>query len=145
MSGHRVGLASLLAILTMASALLPGCASVQDRPKQHVVLQISDDNVKTWQTAFNVVNNLTSTYGKGNVDIEVVAFGEGIQALSFDSKAASRIPGAMAQGAKVIACENSMRRFKLSKQDMAPEIDYVRAGVQRIIERQGQGWVVIRP
>jgi hypothetical protein len=129
----------------LLAAALGGCALTQDKPRQQVVLQISDDNVKTWQTAFNVVNNLTATYGKGNVDIELVAFGDGINALTFDSKAASRIPGATAQGAKVIACENSMRRFKLSKQDMAPEIDYVRAGVQRIIERQGQGWVVIRP
>lgn len=124
---------------------LGGCASIQDSERQRVVLQISDDNVKTWQTAFNVVNNLSNTYGKANVDIEVVAFGDGINALTFDSKAASRIPGALGKGAKVIACENSMKRFKLSKQDMAPEIVYVRAGVQRIIERERQGWTVIRP
>lgn len=132
-------------MIVLVAALLAGCASLQEKPKEHVVLQISDDNVKTWQTAFNVVNNLTNLYGKGNVDIEVVAFGDGINALTFDSKAASRIPGAMAQGAKVIACQNSMRRFKLTQQDMAPDLIYVQAGVQRIIERQQQGWVVLRP
>lgn len=127
------------------AAVLAGCAGMQDKQKQQVVLQISDDNVKTWQTAFNVVNNLTKTYGKGNVDIELVAFGDGINALTFDSKAASRIPGAVGLGAKVIACENSMTRFKLSRGDMAPDLVYVRAGVQRIIERQREGWTVIRP
>lgn len=127
------------------AAALGGCASMQHSERQRVVLQISDDNFKTWQTAFNVVNNLTGAYGKANVDIEVVAFGDGINALAFDSTAASRIPGALGQGAKVIACENSMKRFKLSRKDMAPEIDYVRAGVQRIIERERQGWTVIRP
>lgn len=134
-----------LAAIGAAAVLAAGCAPLQGKQKQQVVLQISDDNVKTWQTAFNVVNNLTNTYGKGNVDIELVAFGDAIHALTFDSKAASRIPGAVGQGAKVIACENSMTRFKLSRGDMAPELVYVRAGVQRIIERQREGWTVIRP
>jgi intracellular sulfur oxidation DsrE/DsrF family protein len=135
----------LLAALGAAVMLAAGCASTPGQQRQQVVLQVSDDNVKTWQTAFNVVNNLTNTYGKRNVDIELVAFGDGINALTFDSKAASRIPGAVGQGARVIACENSMTRFKLSKGDMAPDVIYVRAGVQRIIERQREGWTVIRP
>lgn len=141
---HRWSAIPALLLIALAAALA-SCASLQDKPRQQVILQISDDNAKTWQTAFNVVNNLTATYGKGNVDIEVVAFGEGINALTFDSAAASRIPGALGQGAMVIACENSMTRFKLSRNEMAPEIGYVRAGVQRIIERQQQGWMIIRP
>lgn len=64
-----------LAAIGAAAVLAAGCAPLQGKQKQQVVLQISDDNVKTWQTAFNVVNNLTNTYGKGNVDIELVAFG----------------------------------------------------------------------
>jgi intracellular sulfur oxidation DsrE/DsrF family protein len=136
---------TFLAAIAAAAVLAAGCAPLQGKQRQQVVLQISDDNVRTWQTAFNVVNNLTNTYGKQNVDIELVAFGDAINALTFDSKAASRIPGAVGQGAKVIACENSMARFKLSKGDMAPDVVYVRAGVQRIIERQREGWTVIRP
>lgn len=136
-------------LLTVALAAVAvfagGCATTAENARKQVVLQISDDNVKSWQTAFNVVNNLSNAYGKDNVDIEVIAFGDGIHALTFDSKAASRIPGALGRGAKVIACENSMTRFKLSQQDMAPEIGYVRTGVQRIIELQQQGWTVIRP
>jgi intracellular sulfur oxidation DsrE/DsrF family protein len=127
------------------AAALGGCAAMQEKQRQHVVIQISDDNVKTWQTAFNVVNNLNSVYGKGNVDIELVAFGDAIHALTFDSKTASRIPGAVSSGAKVVACENSMRRFKLSRNDMAPDVEYVLAGVGRIIERQREGWTVLRP
>ena len=91
------------------------------------------------------INNLTNTYGKGNVEIELVAFSDGINSLAFDSKVASRIPGAIERGAKIIACENSMSRFKLSRRDMAPDIGYVPAGVRQIIERHRQGWVVIRP
>jgi uncharacterized protein len=134
-----------LLLIAALVAMPGGYAVAQDKNRHQVILQISDDNVKSWQTTFNVVNNLTATYGRENVDIEVVAFGDGINALTFDSKAAGRIQGAAAQGAKILACENSMRRFELSKQDMAPDVDYVRAGVQRIVERQRQGWVLIRP
>lgn len=93
----------------------------------------------------NVVNNVTQVYGKDNVEVEIVAFGGGINALTFDSKAADRIPGAVAQGAKVIACRNSMSRFKLADKDMAPDVSYVQAGVVRIMERQKEGWTLIRP
>lgn len=117
----------------------------QDKAKERVVLQVSDDNDKNWTTAFNVVNNLTNAYGKGNVQVEIVAFSDGIQSLTFDSKVHGRIPGAIERGAKVIACENSMGRFKLKRGDMAPDIAYVPTGVEHMIKRQREGWVVIRP
>lgn len=135
----------LLVAFVAVSASLGGCAMTPEKHRPQIVLQISDDNPKSWHLTFNVVNNLTNTYGKDNVDIEIVAFGEGIHALTFDSKAAGRIPGAIERGTKVIACGNSMRRFKLSKNDMAPDLTYVQTGVQRIIDRQREGWTVIRP
>lgn len=136
------GLLRLWAVLALAA--LAGCASMQ-KDRQHLVVQISDDNPKNWQTAFNVVNNVKQVYGKDNVDVEIVAFGDGINALTFDSKAAARISGAVDKGAKVIACRNSMKRFKLAEKDMAPDVAYVQAGVLRIMERQKEGWAVIRP
>jgi intracellular sulfur oxidation DsrE/DsrF family protein len=38
-----------------------------------------------------------------------------------------------------------MGRNKLSRSDMAPDVIYVRAGVQHIITREREGWVNIRP
>lgn len=135
-------IALLLAGLAIA---LGGCASLQGPEKQRVVLQLSDDNPKNWHTAFNVVNNMVADLGKENVEIEIVAFSDGINALTFDSKVAGRIPVATEKGAKVVACENSMKRFKLSREDMANEVTYKRVGVQHIIARQKEGWNVIRP
>ncbi len=132
-------------LVMLAAAMLGGWSAAQAQSKERVVLLISDDNVKNWTTAFNVVNNLTAAYGKGNVDIELIAYSDGINSLAFDSKVAGRIPAAIERGAKVIACQNSMKRFKLSQEDMAPDIGYVPTGVKHAIERQRQGWIAIRP
>jgi intracellular sulfur oxidation DsrE/DsrF family protein len=38
-----------------------------------------------------------------------------------------------------------MAKNKLSRNDMAPDVIYVRAGVEHIITRQREGWVNLRP
>jgi intracellular sulfur oxidation DsrE/DsrF family protein len=113
--------------------------------KQGVVIQVSDDGPKTWNQALNVIRNIQAAYGKDKVDIELVAFGNGIGILKADSTLANRIDDTLASGAHVYACENTMRGFKLSKDDMNPKIAYVPAGVIEIIEKQKAGWSVVRP
>ena len=112
---------------------------------EKIVIQVSDGSPTTWNQALNVVGNLREAYGPGT-DIEIVAFGQGINMLKLDAPVASRLVDAQkAQGAKVYACENSMGRQKLSRDDMAPGLIYVRAGVEQIITRQREGWVNLRP
>jgi intracellular sulfur oxidation DsrE/DsrF family protein len=115
------------------------------KPRERVVLQVSDDSAKTWNQALNVVENLQVAYGKDNIEIEVVAFGLGIGMLRFDSVSGSRVRDAAQSGAHIIACENTMRRQKLGKDDMLDSLRFVPAGIVQIIERQKQGWTVIRP
>ncbi|TAK43594.1 MAG: hypothetical protein EPO29_04450 [Betaproteobacteria bacterium] len=132
-------------VIAVAGAGFVQTGLSQDKARERVVLQVSDDNDKNWTTAFNVVNNLTNAYGKGNVEIELVAFSDGIQSLTFDSKVQGRFAGARERGARIIACENSMGRFKLKRGDMAADIDYVPTGVVHMMKRQREGWIIIRP
>lgn len=139
----------MLGILA-AAALVSGCAGMgtgTGSPKERVVLQVSDDNPKTWEQALNVVNNLKMNYRKRGLDAEIalVAFGDGIQMLKDDAVVANRVQDAVKGGAQIVACENSMKRFKLAKGQMVDKIAYVETGVINIIERQRQGWSVIRP
>jgi intracellular sulfur oxidation DsrE/DsrF family protein len=139
----------MLGILA-ATALLAGCAGMSNsKPaKERVVLQVSDGDPKVWNLAFNVVENLRANYAKNKVDaeIEVVAFGPGIQMLKDDAVVANRVRAAMKNGdAKMIACENSMSRFKLTRNVMLDNVAYVDAGVIHIVDRQRQGWAVVRP
>ena len=113
--------------------------------KQGVVIQVSDDDPKTWNQALNVVKNVQATYGKDKVDVEVVVFGFGSGLLKFDSPLANRIDDTLASGAQVIMCQNTMKGQKLTNADMHPKIGYVQAGVIEIIEKSRQGWTVVRP
>jgi hypothetical protein len=56
-----------------------------------------------------------------------------------------RIADAMKANVKVLACENTMRGQKLTKDDMLPAISYVPAGVTEIMTKQSEGWAYLRP
>jgi len=144
---------ALLAMLVALGALagLAGCAApggataAEARTKPGVVVQISDADPRTWTQALNVVRNIQGEYGMDNVDIEVVVFGNGIGLLQKNSPQASRIAETLVSGAAVTMCENTMAGRKVTRADMLPDIGYVKAGVVEIIEKQKQGWAVVRP
>ena len=113
--------------------------------KPGVVIQVSDGDPKTSNQALNVVRNVQSEYGMDKVNIELVVFGNGIGLLEKSSPQASRISETSLSGAKVLMCENTMTGRKKTRDDMLPDIGYVKAGVVEIIEKQKQGWAVVRP
>jgi uncharacterized protein len=140
----------LIAFVAAAlAAVVAGCASSGGQQaaagKQGVVVQVSDGDPKTWNQALNVVRNIQQEYGKDKVDVELVVFGNGAGMLQFDSPLANRIEDTLASGANVYMCENTMQGRKLTRKDMLPKIGYVKAGVIEIIEKQKQGWAVVRP
>lgn len=138
--------ASFLAAFSfLCGAPVDSIAADKPKAKERVVLQVSDDNPKTWNQALNVIENLQQAFGKENVDIKLVALGHGIGILKLDSPHGGRVQDALKSGAQVAACEVTMGRRKLSRDDMLPNISYVPAGVVEIIRLQKQGWTVLRP
>jgi len=139
---------ALAATVVASAALLGGCAGMGAGPtKERVVLQVSDGDTKTWNQALNVVRNLKTNYTARGVEseIQLVAFGHGIGMLKDDAVVAGRVRDAMKGGAQMVACENTMRGFKLSKDMMLDSVVYTETGVIYIIEKQREGWAVIRP
>ncbi|MCZ7563560.1 MAG: DsrE family protein [Burkholderiales bacterium] len=132
-------------VLAAALAAFAAAPAAFAADKERVVIQVSDDDPKTWNQALNVVRNVQAAYGKGKVEVEVAVFGNGIGLLKADSTLANRIDDTLASGAHVYACQNTMRGRKLAKDDMHAKIGYVPAGVIEIIEKQKAGWTVIRP
>ena len=139
-----VALASF-SLLGLAAGAAAADAPKQSAEKQRVVLQVSDDNPKTWNQALNVIENLQQAFGKENVDVKLVALGYGIGILTLDSPNGGRVQDAVKSGVQIAACEVTMRRRKLTRDDMLPNLAYVPAGIVEIIQLQRQGWTVIRP
>ena len=79
------------------------------------------------------------------MDIEIVAYGPGLGMLKADSIAGNRVAEALGSGVSVVACENTMKNQKITRDDMLPKIGFVEVGVVQLMKRQQQGWAYIRP
>ena len=111
----------------------------------HNIDGVFQQTVKTWNLALNNAKNVQQELGAKNVDIEIVAYGPGIGMLKFDSAVANRIDEAVADGVKVVACENTMKVQKLAREDMLSSAAFVPAGVVELMKKQKEGYAYIRP
>lgn len=129
-----------------AHAQNQGGTALKDPKKRHkIVIQVSDNDPAKWNLALNNAKNLQDDVGAANVDIEIVAYGPGIGMLKLESPTGSRVADAMKANIKILACENTMRGQKLTRDDMLPALSYVPAGVTEIMTKQGEGWAYLRP
>jgi hypothetical protein len=110
-----------------------------------LVVQVSTGDPKDWNLALNNIKNVKQELGAKNVDIEIVAYGPGIGMLKIDTPVANRIDDAILTGVKIVACENTMKALKLTKDDMLASITYVPAGVIELMKKQKAGYAYIRP
>ncbi|MFZ6875789.1 DsrE family protein [Undibacterium sp. Di27W] len=134
-----------IAALGQTDVMAQQDARTQVVQKTKVVFQISDGDNRKWDLALNNVKNVIKDMGKDNIEVEIVAYGPGVDMFKFESPAASRIDEVIKMGAHVVICENTMRAQKISKADMLENLGYVEAGVSQLIKRQQQGYAYIRP
>lgn len=124
-----------------------GAAKVSKKAskKDKVVFHVTTDDPKYWNQSLNNMNQLQKVLGKDNVEIELVVNGFGIGMLKMESVVGNRIDEAVAKGIKVVACEETMRGHKLTKDDMLKSIGYVPGGVIEVIQKQKAGYAYLKP
>lgn len=113
-----------------------------------VVIQVSTDDPRTQKIALNNAVNLQKLYGLDNVEIEIVAYGPGLDLLTSKSKENKRVESLALQDITFSACGNTIAKKEKktgSKVVLLNGVDRVQAGVARIIELQEQGYAYIRP
>ena len=133
----------LLALLVLA--LATPALGQQRKAKQRVVIQVSDNDPAKWTLALNNARNIQSDLGKENVDIEIVAFGPGLEMMKSESKVADRLAAAIDANINLLACQNTMQNTKVDKSDIYGGVKFVPAGVTHIMKRQREGWAYLRP
>jgi uncharacterized protein len=129
--------------LSIAAAATASAQSPARPGRERVVIQVSTPEQKLWNQALNYLENLRDLYGADNVEMELVALGFGIGVLKLESTQGPRVAEALKAGVHVSACEVTMRRQKLTREDMLPNIGYVPAGLGQIIKRQREGWAYV--
>jgi len=115
----------------------------------NIVLQLGDGDAETQARVINVANNLIKHYGGPDfVNLEIVAYGPGISLLYPDNPNVERISSLLVSDVKFVACMNTVEtitRKTGKKPELIPAAIPVKTGVAHLVERAGQGYVVIRP
>ncbi len=138
-------------VLACVMAMPVLAVAAEDKPfvEHKVVLQISDSEPAKQTLVLNVANNILKAYGVDKVDVEIVAFGPGLNLLFANNPNAERIDGLAKSGVRFSACQNTlaaMTRELFGKEPVLnPHATKVSAGVVRIIDLTGQGYTLIRP
>lgn len=93
----------------------------------------------------NINNALDDVRLKGKLNVELVAFAEGVAIFKKLNHYDSLLLKLQDRGVIFAQCLNTMRILKLSKDELWPFISYVPSGNGEIIIRQSEGWSVIHP
>lgn len=145
----------LLAIVTLGAGALffttqPASAlqaedGGQPATPYKVVFQVTSETPKAWGGVLRNIDNLRESLGKENVTVEVVGHSGGLGMLTkSNTDTGEKVQELAKDGVTFLACENTMSRKDISRDQLLPGIDTVDAGVAQVVRRQAEGWQYIR-
>lgn len=150
----RRWLAVVGATIALGSAALAEQAPPPaDKPfaEAAILLQLSERDPAKQAMVLDVANNLIKHYGDPElVDIEIIAFGPGVELYyaASDPGLRARIDSLRVSGVRFVVCKNTLDTLARAKGE-APEliegIYYVQTGVAHIVDRSREGFIVVRP
>ena len=138
-------------VFLLAPMLLAGTTLASDKGKVHkLAIQVNDGDWKKINMALNNATNVIKYYGVGDVEVEIVAFGPGLDMFHKNSKVQKRLQSLYAFGNVTFAvCKNTMNLRKFTKADLLQDAfiqdGIVPSGVVRLMELQDEGYNYIRP
>ena len=113
----------------------------QNEIKEHnIVIQLNTADTSAWSSTIGNIKNIQKAW-PNHLHIEVVVHGKAINLLVKDKTYfANDIAGLTNEGVVFVACENTMRKYKIEKADLLIEAKTVPSGVVEVILKQEQGW-----
>lgn len=143
LAAGALALAALFAAVPAGAqqAAAPAAAAAA---REKAVFAVSDADPQKWNLTLGNIGNALDALGPDGAQIELVAYGPGIEMLKKDSPVAKRLAELMAKGVRVAACQNSMRAWHLDASDLAPGVSPVPSGVVELMKRQHEGYAYIR-
>ncbi|MBK0379763.1 DsrE family protein [Mucilaginibacter segetis] len=96
-------------------------------------------------TLRNLSNALEDPRLKGKLQIELIAFGDGVAVYMKSGPFEQILKDLQAKGVILAQCSNTVRERNIDKNTLFPFISYVPSGNGEIIIRQYEGWAVVHP
>lgn len=110
-----------------------------------VVIQVSENDPMKWQMALLNARNVRKAYADPKLNIEIVAYGPGLEMLRKQSEASAGLEEATRAGVKLLACGNTMSMTHTPRDALNNAVDVVPAGVVEIMQKQQAGYAYVRP
>ncbi|HRK31628.1 MAG TPA: DsrE family protein [Tepidisphaeraceae bacterium] len=143
---HVLAILAGLAVLTAGFRGVQSQATESDTAKRYrVVWQVTAKTPEQWEAMQLNIENFRESVGAANSEVTVIAHGNGIGLVQTSNAAqAERIQKLMTQGVKFMACENTLKRKKISKEEIMPGVGFVDSGVAEVVRLQTDGWAYIK-
>ncbi|WP_018477725.1 DsrE family protein [Pontibacter roseus] len=137
-------LASLIAPISIAHAQTTSKAKKTEQTSQRkIVYDLSVADTTMHAGLMRQLNNIKR--GWPDAQIEVVVHGKALNLLvTGKSTQANAIKELQAKGVVFAACENTMKRAKVEKSQLLPNIPTVPMGIGEIVSKQEEGWSYIK-
>jgi intracellular sulfur oxidation DsrE/DsrF family protein len=144
----RIGMSLLCAGLLVGSAIAMAQSEGAGQAAHHrVVMHVNSGDEQVQRGIVNNVRHLFQEVGREHLTVEVVAHGAGLSLLM---KSTTPFAGDLAAlqtqyGVRYTACSNTMKSMHLTRADLIDEVGDTVPAMVRLMERQEQGWVYIKP
>jgi intracellular sulfur oxidation DsrE/DsrF family protein len=116
------------------------CYAQTEIKEHNIVIQLNTADTSAWSSTIGNIKNIQKAW-PNHLHIEVVVHGKAINLLVKDKTYfANDIAGLTKEGIVFSACENTMRKYKIVKEDLLIEAKTVPSGVVEVILKQEQGW-----
>ena len=113
-------------------------------PKHRVVFQLTEPQGTAWDMLIGHVQNMRTAFAKDGSEVEVVFFGPGLDMLLKKNTAQEAQLKKLAEsGVTLAACQNAMRFYKVTTEDLFPFASQVDSGVAELARKQEAGWAYI--
>lgn len=118
-------------------------SEVVDMKKHRIVMQFSDGDSLSQASVTGQVKNIRTAWP--NAEIEVVCHGPGLDLITTSkAKASKAVEEWAAKGILFSACNNTMRRRNVKKEDLLPSARVVPSAMVQLTLRQEEGWAYVK-
>ena len=155
MKRHPQTLRWLLFFLACTAFMMPGQptwaasddVALEGGQPHRVVLHLNSGDEKVQRGALNNIKNLYQDFSPETLRVELVVHGAGLPLLIKKGTlfAAELTELRHAYGVSYTACSNTMKTMKVTREDLIGEVGDTVPAMARLLERQEQGWVYIKP
>ncbi len=127
--------------LTTMNAQTESASSVKTH---RVLFEVTMEGNEQWTGVLNNVENLRKALGEAT-EIEVVAHSKGLgMLLAKDNASTERMKKLSEAGVVFAACENTMKKKHVTKDQLVPFATTTDSGVAEVVRKQEAGWSYLK-